>query len=229
MEKYSFFDDVNDDREYFAEDFARHLSKYFTNGIFNNELKVNANNDLTVTIKNGDANINGYRYTNTEDLIKSIDPADGVLNRIDNIVIRLDLTNRLISAQVIKGQFSNSPTAPALVRSSTLYDIKLAEINVIAGSTSITQDMITDTRYNNEVCGVVASTVQTLDTKDIFSQFESTFSTWFNNVKNQLSEDAAGNLQNQITTINTNLNKINSIFYNEEGEWILDGDYEESE
>ena len=31
MEKFSFFNDINDDRVYYAEDFARHLKKYFTN------------------------------------------------------------------------------------------------------------------------------------------------------------------------------------------------------
>ena len=61
MEKFSFFNDINDDRVYYAEDFARHLKKYFTNGIFNNELKVIANNDMTITIQEGDANIEGYR------------------------------------------------------------------------------------------------------------------------------------------------------------------------
>ena len=49
MEKFSFFNSINGDRASYAEDFARHLKKYFTNGIFNNELKVIANNDMTIT------------------------------------------------------------------------------------------------------------------------------------------------------------------------------------
>lgn len=160
MEKFSFFNSINGDRASYAEDFARHLKKYFTNGIFNNELKVIANNDMTITIQEGDANIEGYRYTNTGDLIKTIETADGTLKRIDNVVVRLDLTNRLISAQIIKGTFSDNPSAPALVRSSTIYDIKLAEIYVGASVTSITQSNITDTRFEESVCGVVASTVE---------------------------------------------------------------------
>ncbi len=212
MEKYSFFNDINDDRVYFAEDFARHLKKYFTNGIFNNELRVVANNDMTITIEEGDANIEGYRYTNTGDLIKTVEMADGTLKRIDNVVLRLDLTNRLISAQIIKGTFSDSPVAPSLVRSSTIYDIKLAEIYIDKGITSITQSAITDTRFNESVCGVVASTVETLNTEEIYDQLytkfeeyiqttEDTFNEWFNKIKNQLDEDAAGRLSNQIYEI----------------------------
>ena len=212
MEKFSFFNDIDDDRVYFAEDFARHLAKYFTNGIFNNELQVIANNDMTITIKAGDANINGYRYTNTGDLTKTIDMADGILKRIDNVVIRLDLTNRLISAQIIKGTFSDTPTAPNLVRSSTIYDIKLAEIYIDNGITSITQSSITDTRFNKNMCGNVVSTVETIDTTDVYNQLytafeeliqqeESTFTTWFNRIKNQLDTDAAGHLAAQINKI----------------------------
>lgn len=222
MEKFSFFNDINDDRVYYAEDFARHLKKYFTNGIFNNELKVIANNDMTITIQEGDANIEGYRYTNTGDLIKTIETADGTLKRIDNVVVRLDLTNRLISAQIIKGTFSDNPSAPALVRSSTIYDIKLAEIYVGAGATSITQSNITDTRFEESVCGIVASTVKTLNTENVYDQLytkyneyitksNKSFETWFNSIKDQLSSDAAGNLQNQINQINSSIERLNFI------------------
>ena len=120
MERYSFFNDINDDRVYFAEDFARHLAKYFTNGIFNNELQVLSNDDMSVILRPGSANINGYRYDNDQQKILTIENADGVLNRIDNIVVRLDLVNRDITTQVIKGSFADEPIAPPLVRTSTI-------------------------------------------------------------------------------------------------------------
>ena len=215
MEKFSFFNDVNDDRVYYAEDWARHLKKYFTNGIFNNELNVVANNDMTITIKEGDANIEGYRYTNTGDLVKTIDNADGTLNRIDNVVLRLDLTNRLISAQIIKGTFADKPVAPELVRTSTIYDLRIAKISIPAGTTTITQDLITDTRFITSDCGNVISTVQTPDTENLFIQMQTlfekqinelnnNFEIWFDSIKNQLDSDAAGNLQNQINNLNSN-------------------------
>lgn len=202
MEKYGFFNDVNDDRVYFSEDFARYFKKYFTNGVFNNELKVTANNDMTITIEPGDANIEGYRYTNTEDLIKTIDNADGTLSRIDNVVLRLDLTNRLISILVVKGSFASSPEAPALVRNTTTYDLRLAKITISPGATSIAQEDIEDTRLNSADCGNVVSTVQQLDTEDIFIQYQTAFEQWFEEIKGQLSTDQAGNLQNQIDDIN---------------------------
>ncbi len=193
----SFFNSVEKDRVYYAEDFARHLKKYFTNGIFNNELAVKANNDMTITIKPGDANIEGYRYSNTADLIKGIEVADGVLKRIDNVVLRLDLTNRLISAQIIKGTYSEQPTAPALVRSTTIYDIKLAEITIDNGITSITQSAIKDTRPDTNLCGIVTSTVKTLDITDVYEQLYAKYNElikqhnnewgdWYDKLKNSI-------------------------------------------
>lgn len=37
---------------------------------------------MTITIQEGDANIEGYRYTNTGDLIKTIETADGTLKEL---------------------------------------------------------------------------------------------------------------------------------------------------
>lgn len=213
MEKFSFFNDVDGDRVYYAEDFARHLATYFTNGIFNNGCQVLADNDnMSVNVGIGSANINGYRYDN--DAIKTLNVAnaDGVLNRIDNVVIRWDLTNRTITAQVVQGTFAENPIAPDLVRTSTVYDLRIAKISVPAGTTEITQDLVTDTRFITSDCGNVVSTVETPDTEQLFIQIQSIFDktidtmtddfdTWFEHVKGQLSTDVAGNLQNEIDEI----------------------------
>nr|DAU89320.1 MAG TPA: Receptor Binding Protein [Caudoviricetes sp.] len=220
MEKFSFFNDVDGDRVYYAEDFARHLATYFTNGIFNNGCQVLADNDnMFVNVSIGSANINGYRYDN--DAIKTliVDNADGVLNRIDNVVIRWNLTERTITAMVVKGAFAENPIAPDLVRTSTTYDLRIAKISVPAGTTEITQNLVTDTRFITSDCGNVISTVQTPDTEQLFIQiqaiFDNTidtmtgdFDTWFEHVKGQLSTDVAGHLQNEIDAITPNVDQL---------------------
>lgn len=220
MEKYTFFNSVDHDRKHYAEDFARHLAKYFTNGIFNNECMVlGNNNDMSVNVSIGSANINGYRYDNDSNKRLEIENADGVLSRIDNVVIRWDLTNRTITAQIIKGSYSDNPIAPALERNSTIYDLRIAKINVSAGITTITQDLVTDTRFINSDCGNVVCAVQTPDTEQLFIQIQAEFEKqlksfenildkhngdftgWFNTIKNKLDGDVAGNLANDITKI----------------------------
>jgi len=215
MEKFSFFNDINGDRVSYAEDFARHLSMFFTNGIFNNGCLVSENNNMKVIVNAGSANINGYRYDNDSNKVLIIENADGVLNRIDNIVIRLDLINRNITAQVVKGSFSNDPIAPDLIRTSTIYDLRIAKINIPAGVTTITQDLIEDTRFLNSDCGNVISAVDTPDTEELYSQLyakankfivdsQEEFTVWFDSVKDLLDENVAGKLANSIKTIADN-------------------------
>lgn len=205
MERSSFFDAVLNgetyDRVYLAEDYARYFSSFIGNGVFptpSTNLQVVQDVNMQVKIKAGKAWINGYFYENTEDLNLTIDVADGVLKRIDRVVLRLDFINREIKAYIKKGIFASAPIAPTLTRNADIYELGLADILINNGVINITQANITDIRQNNNYCGLVASVVQQIDTTDLFTQFQSTFDIWFENVKGQLSTDAAGNLQNQL-------------------------------
>ena len=208
-EKSSFFNDVDGDRVYYAEDFAEYFIPFFTNGIFNNGCNVLAENDnMSINVSVGRAFINGYRYYNSLPKTLTVENADGVLNRIDNVVIRLDLVNRTITAQIVKGTFAEQPVAPDLVRSSTIYDLRIAKISIPAGTTTITQDLVTDTRFINSDCGNVISPIETPDTEDLFIQIQTAFEKQLNTMNvtiNQFKTDS----DTLISTTTTNFdNKI---------------------
>ena len=174
-ESSGFFNSVSGDRKYKAEAFAQYFATLIGNGVFPNPstgCQIVANAGMSVAEHPGSGWINGYAYGNDADLALSIGTADGVLNRKDNIVLRWDLSARTITAQVVKGTPASSPAAPALIRTAEQYDIKLAEIYVAAGVTAITQPMITDTRLDSTVCGVVTQLVKTIDTTELFSQLQ---------------------------------------------------------
>lgn len=218
MEKCSFFND----EYYLAEDWARYLKTFFTNGIFNNSLMVKAMEEpnMQIYIEPGSAHINGYRYDNFDNKILTIENADGVLSRIDNIVLRLNLTERTISAEVIKGVSSAEPVAPDLVRDTIIYDLKIAEISVNASVVEITQADIRDTRFITSDCGNVICAVATPDTEELYLQMEArclqlmkqtklkcdqlmkqsnlSFINWFESLQYILDGDVACNLANQI-------------------------------
>ncbi|HBJ2609730.1 TPA: phage tail protein [Clostridium botulinum] len=225
MEKSFVFNSVNGDRRYKAEDFREYFASFISNGVFpnpSNSLQVIANNDMTITIKAGKGWINGAIYINTDDYILNIDVADGVLNRIDRVVLRMDTTERKIYAYVKKGIFASSPTAPMLQRDADAYELGIADIYVRAGVISIIQSNITDLRLSKELCGMVHGTIDQVDTTTIFNQYlewyknitgkteqdlqnikenlETDFNIWFADVKNILSGDVAGNLLNLINT-----------------------------
>lgn len=178
MEKSSFFNSVSHDRTYKAEDWAEYFASFIGNGVFpvpSTGLQVIIDSGMNVNIKAGKAWINGYFYNNTSDLTITIGTADGQLNRIDRIVVRWDLTNRIISAKVKSSAYSASPTAPALQRDADIYELALADVFVGAGVTAITQSNITDQRLNTSLCGVVAAVVDQIDTEAFNAQLQAWF------------------------------------------------------
>ena len=178
MEKSSFFNSVSHDRTYRAEDWAEYFASFIGNGVFpvpSTGLQVVVDNGMNLLLKAGKAWINGYFYNNTSDLTITIGTADGQLNRIDRIVVRWDLTNRIISAEVKSSAYSASPTAPALQRDADIYELALADVYVGAGVTTITQSNITDQRLNTSLCGVVAAVVDQIDTEAFNAQLQAWF------------------------------------------------------
>ncbi|OXS26404.1 MAG: hypothetical protein BI182_08395 [Acetobacterium sp. MES1] len=229
-EQSGIFPSVNGDRKYFTSFFAEYFADFISNGIYPNpstQCQVLANNDMTVTLKPGNAYINGYKYINDSDKSLSIETADGVLKRIDRIVIRYTVLNREIKAYVKKGTFASTPTAPSLQRDADMWELGIADIYVANGAVSISQANITDLRLNSTYCGIVHGVIDQVDTTTIFNQFQawyaetiddattdiasmlsafqSSFNAWFANLQDILDENTAGNLLNMINTLTTRM------------------------
>lgn len=178
MQKSSFFNSVKGDRRYKAEEWAEYFAAFIGNGIFPNpatNLMVQANVNMTVAVKAGKAWINGYFFNNTTDTTIQLDTADGVLKRIDRVVVKWSLTNRSITLSLKKGANASSPIAPALQRDADVYELALADIAVGNGTVEILQTNITDRRLNSDLCGFVTQTVQTIDTSQLAAQLEAWF------------------------------------------------------
>ncbi|MGX2958051.1 hypothetical protein JNUCC23_02010 [Peribacillus sp. JNUCC 23] len=178
--KSGLFNSVNGDRKYKADFFAEYFATFISNGVFPNPstgLQVIAGTGMTVNVKAGKAWIKGYYFANDADYTLQLDVADGVLKRIDRIGLRLDFLSREIVPVIIKGVFASNPVAPALQRDADAYELALADVFINNGAISISQANITDTRLNNDLCGIVHGTVNQVDTTTIFNQYLA----WFTN------------------------------------------------
>ena len=194
------------DRVYNAEQFAAYFASFIGNGVFGNsmgELVVleNQQANMSVDVSSGQAWINGWWYRNTEELNLSIALADGVLNRKDIVVLRWGNTERDMWLQVIQGEPSGEPIAPSIVRNADYYDLKLCEISIPAGTSRITQSLITDTRLDNNVCGFVTGVVDQIDTTELYLQFNAQFNEWFAAIQEQFEGDIPATLQAQIDAL----------------------------
>lgn len=220
----------NGDRRYKADFWARFLGSFIGNGVYPNpstNLQVIANGDMTVTVKAGKAWVNGVFYENTADKVITLDVADGVLKRIDRIVVSDITLERDTYSKVKKGSFASTPAAPALQRDTDAYDLGLADIYIVNGAVSISQANITDLRLNSAYCGIVHGVVDQVDTTTLFNQYQAwyntltnnaeitlagylagyqdSFGTWFDSIRDILDENAAANL---LGLINDNTDDI---------------------
>lgn len=203
------------DRSYNATQWAQYFASFIGNGIFANpssNLQVNAGSGMQVLVNTGSAFINGYYYNNDSVLPINITAANGTYPRITNVVVELSLTNRNITIQTVDGIPSPNPTAPTLTRTTGVYQLCLAQITVPAGSASIVQGNISDTRLLNDLCGVVASTVQHLDTSTLYQQWEDGFTTWFNNIKNTFDTSQAGSITTQLAALTKQVNNFPNVY-----------------
>lgn len=127
---------------------------------------------MNVQVQPGMAQVQGAFCL--EDTVQTlpIAAADASLNRIDSVVLRLDLSldKRNISLAVVSGVAAVSPVAPALTRNNTTWELGIANVLVSAGASVITQRDVEDTRLDDTRCGAVAQTVGELDTSGFFAQ-----------------------------------------------------------
>ncbi len=193
---------VNEDRLYGAADWAAYFAQLITNGVYpvGAQLLVTAASGMQVSVSAGGAWINGYGYVNGSAYTLNIDAADGVLNRIDRVVVRWGRVERAIFLDVLKGTTASSPTAPALVRDADYYDLCIAQISIPAGITEITGAHISDKRLDPDLCGIVSSLI-TPDTTGWFEGLEAEFLTWFNAVKDIMDGDPDTNIVNAIAIL----------------------------
>ena len=138
---------------------------------------------MAATVSDGggwltDANGNGIHFWNDVFAVTAaflqlpIATADGVLNRIDRVIVEWSTPNytQLPEIKVLKGTNAVSPIAPALTNDASLRQISLARISVAAGTLAITAGMITDERLDPAVCGIVTESTA-VDTSMAVAQF----------------------------------------------------------
>lgn len=122
---------------------------------------------------NGDGIVfwNDSEQTNGRKLTLTHDVADGVLDRIDRIVVTWETTNyvALPTISVLKGTASSTPVPPALTNNNIQRQISLAKVNIPAGTVSLLASMVTDERLDPSVCGIVTETVK-IDTSAMYDR-----------------------------------------------------------
>lgn len=156
-----------------AEEFARLLESFLRSGVFGSEMcEVLADTGMYATVGVGNAMLAGrYAYISIPERI--LFDVAGTQPRIDTVVLRRDLSSDVndVVVAIVKGTEAASPVRPAITRDGTVYELGLADVLIPANSTAVSQQNITDTRLDEERCGIVAAILAEIDTEVHQRQF----------------------------------------------------------
>ena len=175
---------------------------------------------MTVIVHAGFAVIDGGLAKEDNNRTLEVTVSDVTYDRIDTVVVRWNDNDsvRNVDLYIKQGVPARNPVRPTLTREGSVYEIGLADIFVTKNVRTITAEKITDTRLESARCGV-ASSIAKWDTTTIYQQIQSDlagfksneqaeFMTWFNAMKDQLTEDAAGKLQTEVDDVKGQLQNL---------------------
>lgn len=159
MIRSGFFNSVEGDRTYNAEDMSSMFEGIITDGVLQGvgaELKVIPCSPAgrRVAVSSGKAILAGKWIRNTDEYVLTLEPSD-TDPRIDLVVAELGYTGHPSGFAVKKGTPAAMPKAPEPEDSSVKKELPLARIHIAANATEITEECIVDERSFAAVNNVV--------------------------------------------------------------------------
>lgn len=206
---YGFYDSLNGDRRYNAEQMSMIFDGIINDGVFSNVgnmMTVTAVGGMYVAVGTGRAWFDGtWTYIDTEYPLL-VEPAPIVNSRIDAVVLETNKSQevRANSLKIVKGTIAGSPVPPTLEHTDEVNQYPLAYITIKKGDTAISQSMI-ENAIGTDVCPLVTGILKTASITNLIKQWNgefddwmvvnnAEFSTWFNDFEDTLSGDQAASL-----------------------------------
>ena len=210
------------DREYQASDFAEYFGSVLSTGLLHTDdipgMHVSVEQGtLNTVVSDGKAIMKGHLYKNTTPFTLNHSIPEATADRIDRIVLRLDLRNaqRNILLHVKEGVPSDEPVAPELQRDNFIHELSLAQVRIKANTSSIDKSDLIDERLDEALCGLTYSLIS-IPTNELVNQFnqwmdeftstkQADFEAWLEYLEGVLDENTAGNLLNLIEQNKTSI------------------------
>ena len=162
---------------YSAEDVATYLCTR-TSGVYAKDSNFAASITGTrqVTIAPGLAWMNyddfkGVSVCSRENTVLTVPDADNTLNRVDRVVLQFDTASNLTAIRLKTGTPAVAAQPPDILQNRNQYELGLCTISVPAGSAAISAANLTDTRADEDVCGVMRDGVTGIPTAQLIAQW----------------------------------------------------------
>lgn len=162
---------------YSAEDVATYLCTR-TSGVYAKDSNFAASITGTrqITIAPGLAWMNyddfkGVSVCSRENTVLTVPDADNTLNRVDRVVLQFDTASNLTAIRLKTGTPAVAAQPPDILQNRNQYELGLCTISVPAGSAAISAADLTDTRADEDVCGVMRDGATGIPTAQLIAQW----------------------------------------------------------
>lgn len=198
-----FFNSVNGDRLYNADQMSRIFEGLITDGVYEsvaNKLAVQPNSGMTIQIATGRGWFGRHWVNNDSEYKLTVDQSDVILNRYVAVVIKVDDTDAVRDAvPCLKySDYATTPVKPTMTRTETVKEYCLAYIYIKAGATAITASDIEDTRQDTNLCGWVTGLIDQITPDTLYTQFTALFNEWFSGLQDLIDENTETMLVNAL-------------------------------
>ena len=163
---------------YDAEDVSTYLCTR-TSGVYSKDTNyaVSVTGPRQIAVAPGLAWINyddfkGVSACSREAVNLTVPDADSTLPRIDRVVLQFDTAANLTAVNLKPGTPAAAPEPPAILQNHNQYELGLCTVSVPAGSSVITAADITDTRADEDVCGLMRDSVTGIPTAQLVAQWQ---------------------------------------------------------
>ena len=236
---YGFYNSINGDRKYNALEMSSIFDGIIVDGVYmsiGDALNVKSSGGMGITVGIGRAWFNHTWTLNDSIMPLTLESSDVLLNRIDAVVLEInnDSDVRKNTIKIVKGTPASIPVKPSLIKSEMVNQYPLAYITIGKGVLSISQSNI-ENAIGTSACPYVTGVLKGMDIDNLVAQWgaqwaewlssntdawetfmsenSSEFESWFQEMKDQLSTDAAGNLQ---------ASKMDKATYDADGDGVVD-------
>lgn len=184
-----FFDAINYDRTYSADDMNKPYSRVLADGVFatntgdpSSDLQVvSAGSGMQITVQQGQGIFASKWFENQSSILITI-PANNAVNpRFDSVLVQVDkrTSGRVGNIVYRTGTASADPQPPDIGTVANVIEYRLANIYVAPGANTINNDAITDLR-GSAACPWVTGLIQQVDTSTLWQQFYAAYQNQFN-------------------------------------------------
>ena len=183
-----FFDSVNKDRLYSADEMNKPYKRVINNGVFatpqgtpSTDLQVlSANDNMNIIVKAGEGLFGDKWFESAADIAITVPTNTSTVPRRDSVIVQVDKRISGRKGRVIyrTGTPSSNPMPPNLSTTNNVIEYRVANIYVAANAVYIGQDAITDLRGSSE-CPWITSLIKQVDTSTLYNQWNAAYAKYY--------------------------------------------------